>query len=87
MNSLFKSPLSKTLLVAGTVLLTSACHYQDYNNAEQADVRAGQPYVYGNDTVAEQSKHKYAPRPELEQRTAAIREKLFGGAGRAEAGN
>ena len=87
MHFLFKNILLKAFVVVSTVLLTSACHYQDYNNAEQADVRAGESYVYGKDTVAEQSKHKYAPRPELEQRTAAIREKLFGGAGRAEAGN
>ncbi|MBC7920778.1 MAG: hypothetical protein H7Z75_06760 [Ferruginibacter sp.] len=87
MNFIFKSTLSKTFLVAGTVLLASACHFQDYNKAEQTDVRAGQSYVYGKDTVAEQSKNKYTPRPELEQRTAAIREKLFGGAGQAEAGN
>ena len=81
------SLLSKTLLVVGTVLLVSACHFQDYNRAEQKDVREGQAWVYGEDTVARQSKNKYQPKPELEQRAAAIREKLYGNKGAAEAGN
>ncbi len=82
---MFKSILSKTLLVAGTVLLATACHFQDYNHAEQTDVRANQAYVYGSDTVARQSKITYTAKPELEQRTAAIREKLFGGKGTTSA--
>ena len=87
MDSGLKHVLSKTLLVTGLVILASACHYQDYNHAEQRDVREGQAYIYGEDSLPRQSKNKYTPKPELEQRTAAIREKLFGGTGSAKAGN
>ena len=87
MDSSLKYVLSKTLLVTGLVLLASACHYQDYNHIEQQDVREGQAYIYGEDSLPRQSKNKYTAKPELEQRAAAIREKLFGGADSAKASN
>jgi hypothetical protein len=78
MDSNLKQILSKTALVVGTVLFVSACHYQDYNHAEQKDVREGQAHVYGEDTVARQTKNQYPAKPELAERTEAIRVKLFG---------
>lgn len=70
--------ISALLLV---VSLTS-CKYQKNNTIDQPDLRAGDEYVYGvhPDSAARQSKIKYTAKPELEQRTNAIREKLFGGA-------
>jgi hypothetical protein len=60
----------------------ASCKYQKNNTIAQNDVRAGDEYVYGvsPDSAARQTKIKYTAKPELEQRTAAIREKLFGGA-------
>jgi hypothetical protein len=87
MDSNLKQILSRTALVFGTVLMVSACHFQDYNHAEQADVREGQTHVYGEDTVARQSKIQYPAKPELAERTEAIRQKLFGEPGQNEAGN
>ena len=78
MDSNLKKILYKTALATSTVLLVSACHYQDYNHAEQKDVREGQAYVYGEDTVARQTKNQYTAKPELAERTEAIRVKLFG---------
>jgi hypothetical protein len=70
-------------------LSLASCDYQKYNTIRQEDVRmhdyrsgykAGDPEVYGTgrDSAAVQSAYKYKPRPELEQRTQKIREKLFG---------
>ncbi|OIN56418.1 hypothetical protein [Arsenicibacter rosenii] len=74
-----KGLLSKGVLVAAVLSLAS-CDYQKNNTIKQTDVREGDPYVYGvhKDSAAVQSKYKYTPRPELEERTQKIREKLFG---------
>ncbi|WP_428656640.1 hypothetical protein [Runella sp.] len=60
----------------------ASCKYQKNNTIAQTDVRAGDEYVYGvhPDSAARQTKIKYTAKPELEQRTNAIREKLFGAA-------
>ena len=60
----------------------ASCKYQKNNTIDQPDVRAGDEYVYGvhPDSAARQTKIKYTAKPELEQRTNAIREKLFRGA-------
>jgi hypothetical protein len=76
-------------LLAITVLSLASCDYQKYNTIRQADYRAGdvnptyragdkEVYGLGKDSAAVQSRYKYEPRPELEQRTQKIREKLFG---------
>lgn len=74
-----KSAISKGLLVVAVLSLAS-CDYQKYNTIRQADVHRGDEYIYGvhPDSAAIQSKYKYTPRPELEERTQKIREKLFG---------
>jgi hypothetical protein len=58
----------------------TSCDYQKNNHIEQKDVRAGDEWVYGvsPDSAARQLKNKYTANPELEKRTNAIREKLFG---------
>jgi phosphomevalonate kinase len=65
-----------------TVLATSlvSCDYQKTNRIEQKDIREGDEWVYGinPDSVARQLKNKYTPNPELEKRTQAIQEKMFG---------
>jgi rhodanese-related sulfurtransferase len=68
-----------TAFVAGMALLTS-CEYQKYNQAESIDVRANSEYVYGvhPDSAAVQLSNKYEEQPELELRTNAIRDKMFG---------
>lgn len=60
----------------------ASCKYQKNNTIDQTDVRSGDEYVYGvhPDSAARQTKNKYTAKPELEQRTNAIREKLFGAA-------
>lgn len=60
----------------------ASCKYQKNNTIDQTDVRSGDEYVYGvhPDSAARQTKIKYTAKPELEQRTNAIREKLFGAA-------
>ena len=70
------------------VALMSGCTYQKSNNIEQSDYREGDKYVYGvhPDSAAIQTKNVYKPKPELEARTAAIREKMFG-AGSINQGN
>ncbi|WP_266362757.1 hypothetical protein [Tellurirhabdus rosea] len=75
-----KGLLNKGLLVLAVVSLAS-CDYQKYNTVRQKDFRAGDEYVYGPhpDSAAIQSNYKYTARPELEQRTGKIRQKLFGG--------
>jgi hypothetical protein len=80
-----KIVLLSTILVAS---LMSACTYQKSNNIDQDDYRAGDKYVYGvhPDSAAAQTKNVYTAKPELEARTAAIREKMFG-AGSINQGN
>ncbi|MCU0339029.1 MAG: hypothetical protein MUE30_04035 [Spirosomaceae bacterium] len=67
-----------TITVLALALSLTACKYQRNNKAEQPDLRAGDEYVYGvhPDSAARQSKLTYTAKPELEARTAAIREKL-----------
>jgi hypothetical protein len=84
----------KNLIRVGTlavaILSLASCDYQKYNSMKQSDYRrgdfrkdyqAGDAEVYGRgkDSGAVQANYKYAPQPELEQRTQKIREKLFGG--------
>ena len=68
------------LLFAAATFLLASCDYQKTNVIEQKDVRHGDEWVYGvsPDSAARQLKNKYTPKPELEQRTNAIREKMFG---------
>ncbi len=82
--------LSTLGLLAVAILSLASCDYQKYNTIRQSDYRRGdasstyqagdaQVYGRGKDSAAVQSTYKYAPQPELEQRTLKIREKLFGG--------
>ncbi|WP_229214207.1 hypothetical protein [Dyadobacter flavalbus] len=66
--------------VAGLALMTS-CEYQKYNHIEQKDVNSGNDYVYGvsPDSLPRQLANKYEPKPELDTRVNAIREKLYSG--------
>lgn len=75
-----KSTLAKLSLIVAIGFSVTACDYQKYNTIRQMDVRENDEYVYGvnKDSAAVQSKNKYTPRPELEERTQKIREKLFG---------
>jgi hypothetical protein len=76
------------LFAIASLSLTS-CDYQKNNTIRQEDFRkddysleykAGDPEVYGRgkDSVAVQSTYQYTPNPELDKRTQAIREKMFG---------
>jgi hypothetical protein len=67
------------LLIAGVSML-SACTYQKNNKIEQDDANAENTYVYGvsKDSAAAQLKNVYTAKPELADRTAAIREKFYG---------
>jgi hypothetical protein len=67
-----------TVLVASLSLVS--CKYQANNRKEQTDLRAGDPTVYGvhPDSAAAQTKLTYSSTPELDLRTIAIREKMFG---------
>ena len=83
--------MKRNIAVLSTLLvlsLLSACTYQKNNKIEQSDYREDDKYVYGihPDSAAAQSKNVYTPKPELEARTAAIREKMFG-AGSINQGN
>jgi hypothetical protein len=75
-----KSTLTKLSLVVAIGFVATACDYQKYNTIRQMDARANDEYVYGvnKDSAAVQTKNQYTPRPELEERTQKIREKLFG---------
>ncbi|WP_394994670.1 hypothetical protein [Emticicia sp.] len=75
------------LLFAVAAISLASCDYQKNNVIEQKDARKGDDWVYGvsPDSAARQLKNKYTAKPELEQRTNAIREKMFG-AGKANAG-
>lgn len=66
----------------------TSCDYQVNNSIKQPDHRKGDVYVYGvhPDSAAVQSKKKYTAKPELEQRTNAIREKMFGNNKKTNAG-
>ncbi|MDZ7933967.1 MAG: hypothetical protein U5M51_03135 [Emticicia sp.] len=68
------------LLFAVAAISLTSCDYQKTNRIEQKDVRQGDEWVYGvsPDSAARQLKNKYTPRPELENRTKAIQEKMFG---------
>lgn len=67
-----------TITVLALALSLASCKYQKNNRIDQTDVRAGDEYVYGihPDSAARQSKLTYPAKPELEARTAAIRQKL-----------
>ncbi len=82
--------LIRVATLAVAILSLASCDYQKYNTIRQSDYRrgdanptfkAGDAEVYGRgkDSAAVQAGYKYAPQPELEQRTQKIREKLFGG--------
>ena len=59
-----------------------------YNTIEQEDPHANDPYVYGEiGGPPRQSANQYDPNPEADARAAAIREKMFGPAGKSEQGN
>ncbi|CAH0997205.1 hypothetical protein EMA8858_03344 [Emticicia aquatica] len=75
------------LLFAVAAVSLASCDYQKNNVIEQKDVRKGDEWVYGvsPDSAARQLKNKYTANPELENRTNAIREKLYG-AGKVNAG-
>ncbi|TAE34063.1 MAG: hypothetical protein EAZ91_01810 [Cytophagales bacterium] len=75
-----KRNLIQGSLIVAVGFLATACDYQKYNTIRQMDVRENDPYIYGvnKDSAAVQSKNKYTPRPELEERTQKIREKLYG---------
>jgi uncharacterized membrane protein len=70
------------ILLAATVLATTACSYQANNSIDQADVNEGSEWVYGvhPDSAAKQLQNVYTPVPENEKRAAAIQEKLYGAA-------
>ncbi|MFN8347208.1 MAG: hypothetical protein U0X91_19555 [Spirosomataceae bacterium] len=77
--------MKRNFLKISALLVTvslASCKYQKNNTIDQPDVRAGDEYVYGvhPDSAARQTKIKYTAKPELEQRTNAIREKLYGSA-------
>ena len=78
--------LSITVLISS--LLLCSCKYQANNKNVQKDVRLGDTYVYGvhPDSAARQSKINYTPNPDLEKRTNALRDKMFG-AGSINEGN
>jgi hypothetical protein len=82
-----KNNILRISILVIAVALTS-CKYQKNNKAVQTDLREGDSWVYGvhPDSAARQSKLKYEPKDELDARTAAIREKLFG-AGTVSQGN
>lgn len=66
------------LLFAVAAVSLASCDYQKTNHIEQKDVRQGDEWVYGvsPDSAARQLKNKYTAKPELENRTNAIREKF-----------
>jgi hypothetical protein len=75
-----KSNLTKLSLIVALGFGATSCDYQKYNSIRQADVRENDEYIYGvhKDSAAVQSKYKYTPNPNLEERTQKIREKLYG---------
>ncbi|MFN8352936.1 MAG: hypothetical protein U0Y10_00695 [Spirosomataceae bacterium] len=75
--------------VALSAVLLGACDYQKNNTIKQADLHAGDTYVYGvhPDSAARQTKNKYTENPDNEARTQKIREKLTAGASEIAKGN
>lgn len=73
---------NRFIIFAFLLLALGSCTYQKNNTIEQKDVNEGNEYVYGvsPDSSARQLKVTYEAKPELEQRTAAIREQLYGAA-------
>jgi hypothetical protein len=57
-----------------------SCTYQKNNTIEQDDVNEGNEYVYGvhKDSTAKQLKQSYTAKPELADRTAKIKEIMYG---------
>lgn len=76
-----KMKFEKLLPIIILSLIATSCDYQKYNTIKQKDFNEGEVYVYGvhPDSAAVQSKNKYEPKPELELKANAIREKLFSG--------
>ena len=76
--------MKKNHFIIFTVLMLAlgSCTYQKTNTIDQKDVNAGNEYVYGvsPDSAARQLSVTYEAKPELEKRTAAIREQLYGAA-------
>jgi hypothetical protein len=72
--------MKKNIVFLFSLLSLASCSYQSNNRIEQDDVNEGNEYVYGvhPDSVARQLNVTYTAKPELEARTAAIREKLYG---------
>jgi hypothetical protein len=71
--------MKQTIVFIAVLAVAGSCTYQVNNTIDQPDKRKGDTYVYGvhPDSAAAQSKLTYTAKPELEARTAAIREKLF----------
>jgi hypothetical protein len=69
-----------SFLILSSAFLFNACTYQKNNKIDQDDVNSDNAYVYGvhKDSSAVQLKKKYAPKPELADRTEAIRVKFYG---------
>jgi hypothetical protein len=69
-----------SFLILGSVFLLNACTYQKNNTIAQDDVNDENTSVYGvsKDSAAAQLKNVYTSKPELADRTDAIREKLYG---------
>ena len=72
--------MKKNIVFIFCLVALASCGYQKNNRIEQDDVNEGNEYVYGvhPDSVARQLNVTYTAKPELEARTAAIREKLYG---------
>lgn len=72
--------MKKNIVFIFCLVALASCGYQKNNRFEQDDVNEGNEYVYGvhPDSVARQLNVTYTAKPELEARTAAIREKLYG---------
>ena len=66
------------LALACFTIFLSSCDYQKQNKIEQKDLREGDEVVYGvsPDSAAAQTKNKYPTKPEYDERTQKIREKL-----------
>ncbi len=72
--------MKKNIVFLFSLLAMASCTYQNNNSIEQKDVNEGDEYVYGlgPDSSARQLKTIYTAKPELEARTAAIKEILYG---------
>ncbi|MBK6976055.1 MAG: hypothetical protein IPH28_02155 [Cytophagaceae bacterium] len=67
------------ILLFAVVAIMTSCSYQKTNRIEQDDVNEGSEYVYGvhPDSMARQLSVTYEAKPELEARTAEIKEILY----------